>query len=88
MVYPVEDADISLLDAPRTPDSYAELFSVIAECGAIEKKTLLSEGFKPSQIKGLEKRGLIRTEKIEYLRNPYKDIPAEDREINLSYVQK
>lgn len=88
MIYPVEDADISLLDAPRTPDAYAELFSVIAECGAIEKKTLLSEGFKPSQIKGLEKRGLIRTEKIEYLRNPYKDIPAEDREINLSDAQK
>lgn len=88
MVYPENGADISVLDAPRTPESYAELFSVIAECGAIEKKTLISEGFKPSQIKALEKRGLIRLEKIEYLRNPYEDLPAEKREITLSAEQE
>ncbi|MGN1096077.1 MAG: DEAD/DEAH box helicase, partial [Eubacteriales bacterium] len=88
LVYPREDADISVLEKPRTPASHTELFSVISECGVIEKRTLIEEGFKPSQIKALEKKGLIRLEKQEYLRNPYADVPYDEKEIILSEKQE
>ena len=88
LIVPDENADTSVLDKPRTPQSHIDLYSVIAECGAIEKKTLLAEGFKPSQISALEKKGLIRTEKHEILRNPYGDTKKTSERPELSDMQK
>lgn len=82
------NADTSVLEKPRTPISHIDLYAFVAECGVVEKKTLLAEGFKPSQISALEKKGLIRLEKQEVLRNPYKDIEAEDVKIELSAQQE
>ena len=45
LIVPDENADTSVLDKPRTPQSHIDLYSVIAECGAIEKKTLLGGGW-------------------------------------------
>ena len=86
-VMPTEGADASVLERPRTPAAHAELYAVVKECGIIEKKTLLAEGFKPSQISSLEKKGLIRLEKQEVIRNPYKNMEAPDIKIELSEEQ-
>lgn len=83
-----ENADPSVLEKPRTPASHQELYAIVAECGIIEKKALLAEGFKPSQISALEKKGLIRFEKREVIRNPYQNIDAPDVEIVLSEEQQ
>ncbi len=88
LVYPVNDPDLSVLDAPRVPPSYAELFSVISECGVIEKKTLLAEGFRTQQINALEKRGLVIQEKRALMRNPYKNIARDTKQIILSKEQQ
>ena len=88
LVMPVEGADTSVLEKPRTPISHIDLYAYVAECGVIEKKTLLAEGFKPSQISALEKKRLIRLEKQEVLRDPYRNIEADDVKIELSAQQE
>ena len=87
LVMPAEGADMSILEKPRTPTAYTELYAVVAECGIIEKKTLLAEGFKPSHISALEKKGLIRLERQEVIRNPYKNLDVPDVKIELSPEQ-
>ena len=87
LVYPVERADVSVLDRPRTPQAHTDLYCYVSECGVIEKKTLLREGFTPSQISAVEKKGLIRTEKHEIVRNPYAGIPKTDERPTLSPEQ-
>ena len=88
LLVPVENADTSVLDKPRTPSAHVELYSIIAECGAIEKRSVLSEGFKPSHITALEKKGLIRSEKHEVLRNAYGKIKKSDERPTLSEEQQ
>ena len=81
-------ADASILEKPRTPISHIDLFAFVAECGVVEKKTLLAEGFKPSQISALEKKGLLRLEKQELLRNPYENMDVPETKIELSEEQE
>ena len=87
LVMPVENADTSVLDKPRTPQAHVDLYCYVCECGAIEKKTLLADGFTPAQISAVEKKGLIRTEKQEILRNPYKDFKKSEERPALSAEQ-
>ena len=87
LVSPAENADASVLERPRTPQAHTDLYCYVCECGIIEKKTLLAEGFTPSQISAVEKKGLIKTEKHEILRNPYKDIPKTAERPELSPEQ-
>lgn len=69
----VPDADLTKLSLPRTPEAYHRLYEKIKETGQIATSILKEAGFKPAHIKALEKRGLIRLEKREVLRNHYKD---------------
>lgn len=86
---PKEDADPSAsLARPRTPEAYRRLYAEIAENGSIPTKALIEAGYKPAHIKALEKRGLITLTKNEVLRNHYKDIPADTKEIHLSDEQR
>lgn len=87
LVLPAENADETVLSKPRTPQSHIDLYCYVNECGAIEKKTLLAEGFTPSQISAVEKKGLIRTEKHEIYRNPYKNFVKNDERPTLSEEQ-
>ncbi|MBQ9745615.1 MAG: primosomal protein N' [Clostridia bacterium] len=87
LVFPAENADPAVLEKPRTPQAHVDLYCYVCECGIIEKKTLLAEGFTPSQISAVEKKGLIRTEKQEIIRNPYKDIPKTAERPALSAEQ-
>ncbi len=86
-VMPAEHPDLSVLEKPRTPAAHSALYAAVAEYGIIDKKTLLADGFKPSHISALEKKGLIRLERHEFLRDPYKNIDAPDTEISLSAEQ-
>ena len=85
---PKEDADPASLTKPRTPEAYRRLYAEISENGSVPTKALVEAGYKPAHIKALEKRGLITLTKTEILRNHYKDIPADTKEITLSDEQR
>lgn len=85
---PKEGADPASLTKPRTPKAYRRLFAEISENGSIPTRALVDAGYKTAHIKALEKRGLITLTKTEVLRNHYKDIPADTKEITLSDEQQ
>ena len=72
-----EDADLSSLSKPRTPQSYRKILELLEENGALPTSALIDAGYKPAHIKALAKRGLLHLTKKEILRNPYKDIPVD-----------
>ena len=71
IAFPAENADERELSKPRTPASYKEIYSAVVESDGIPVKDLESAGFKREHIKALERRGLIRIEEREILRNHY-----------------
>lgn len=74
LVFACENADISKLHAPRTPAAQRELFAVLSESEGMETGEITALGYTAAHIKALEKKGLVRTEKFEYYRNPYGDL--------------
>lgn len=88
LVFVCENADMSKLHAPRTPAAQREIFSLVSESDGMETGEITALGYSAAQIKALEKKGLIRTEKFEYYRNPYADLSdVPHREIVLSEEQ-
>lgn len=75
-IYACEDADTGKLLSARTPAAQREIFSLVCESDGIELSELTALGYTSAQVKALEKKGLVRTEKCEYYRNPYSGLPA------------
>ncbi len=69
--------DAMILSKPRTPEVQRRLFAEISEHGTIRTKLLIDAGFQSTQLKSLEKKGLIFLQKKERIRNPYADILPE-----------
>ena len=88
MIYPIPGADTGILLKPRTPESHRALFSRICEEEIISSQTLISEGYTAAQIKALTKKGLIRVEKKEHLRNHYGDLSVSPSKLRLSEEQQ
>ncbi|MBE6665023.1 MAG: primosomal protein N' [Ruminococcaceae bacterium] len=88
LIYPVSDADTGILLKPRTPEAQRKLFSRICEEEYISSQTLLAEGYTSAQIKALVKKGLIQTEKKEFLRNHYGNLSVSPSELKLSEEQQ
>ncbi len=84
----IPDADLSTLSRPRTPEAYRRLYETLLDRGATETKTLTEMGFKPAQIKAVQKRGLITLEKIETLRDSYQDFAGDPKPLNLTDEQQ
>lgn len=83
-----EDADLSSLSRPRTPQSYRRILEILEENGALPVGALVDAGYKPAHIKALAKRGLLCLTKKEVLRNSYQNIETEPVEQTLSEEQK
>lgn len=79
-----EDADESTLSMPRTTENHRRLYERIREAGRIPLSELTEEGFSPSTVSGLEKRGLINVIKQEKLRLPYMNFPVRAVKTELS----
>ncbi len=60
-----------VLSKPRTPDTQRRLFAEISERGRVSVRTLTDAGYKLTQIKALQKKGLVLLEKEERIRDPY-----------------
>ena len=88
IVFPVQNADTSVLMKPRTPETHRRLWDRICNESGIAAQTLIDEGFKSAQIKALEKKGLLTVTKKEVLRNHYSAISQEQTEIQLSEEQQ
>lgn len=82
-----EDADESTLSMPRTTENHRRLYERIREAGRIPLSELTEEGFSPSTVSGLEKRGLINVIKQEKLRLPYMNFPVRAGKTELSEGQ-
>lgn len=82
-----EDADETALSLPRTTENHSRLYERIREAGRIPLSELTSEGFSPSTLSGLEKRGLINVIKQEKLRLPYMNFPVRTGKTELSEGQ-
>lgn len=82
-----EDADESTLSMPRTTENHRRLYERIREAGRIPLSELTEEGFSPSTVSGLEKRGLINVIKQEKLRLPYMNFPVRAGKTELSERQ-
>ena len=82
-----EDADESALSMPRTTENHRRLYEIIREAGRIPLSELTDEGFSPSTVSGLEKRGLINVIKQEKLRLPYMNFPVKASKTELSEGQ-
>lgn len=82
-----EDADETALSLPRTTENHRRLYERIREAGRIPLSELTSEGFSPSTLSGLEKRGLINVIKQEKLRLPYMNFPVRTGKTELSEGQ-
>lgn len=82
-----EDADESTLSMPRTTENHRHLYERIREAGRIPLSELTEEGFSPSTVSGLEKRGLINVIKQEKLRLPYMNFPVRAGKTELSERQ-
>ena len=82
-----EDADESALSMPRTTENHRRLYEIIREAGRIPLSELTDEGFSPSTVSGLEKRGLINVIKQEKLRLPYMNFPVRAGKPELSEGQ-
>ncbi len=82
------DGDSLILSKPRTPEAQRRLFTEIAEQGRIRTRLLLDAGYKQAHLKALEKKGLIRLEKVERIRNPYAHVaPASAEKLVLNDEQ-
>ncbi|MBR5187030.1 MAG: primosomal protein N' [Clostridia bacterium] len=88
IIYPVSNADTSILLKPRTPESHRTLFSRICEEESISVETLIAEGYSSAHIKALVKKGLIQIEKREFLRNHYESLSVSTTELHLSEEQQ
>lgn len=88
IVLPIPNADTSVLMKPRTPETHRQLWMRICDMESITAQTLIEEGFKPAQIKALEKKGLLKITKKEVLRNHYASMSASTSELRLSEEQQ
>ena len=68
IVFPVSNPDTSVLLKPRTPETHRRLWNRICNESSIAAQNLIDEGYKPAQIKALEKKGLLTVAKKEVLR--------------------
>ena len=75
-IYACENADTGKLPSARTSAAQREIFSLVCESDGIELSELTALGYTSAQVKALEKKGLVRTEKCEYYRNPYSGLSA------------
>ncbi len=75
---PNPNGNALILSKPRTPEEHRRLYAEICERGSVRTRELLDMNFKLSQIKSLEKKGLILLEKRERLRNPYANVTIEE----------
>ncbi len=82
------NADESVLNRPRTPESHKLIFSRVKETESIPAHQLIKEGFSMAQINAVANKGLITLTKIEKLRIPYTDIPVNSSIKKLSSVQE
>lgn len=82
-----DDADETALSLPRTTENHRRLYERIREAGRIPVSRLTEEGFSPSTLTGLEKRGLINVIKQERLRLPYMNFPVKAGKNELSEGQ-
>ncbi len=81
------DGDSTVLLRPRTPEVQRKLFAEISEMDTVPQSTLTEMGYPTAAIKALEKKGLILIEKHEVIRNHYRDIPKEEKELILTEEQ-
>jgi primosomal protein N' (replication factor Y) len=88
IVSPVPDADTSVLLKPRTPETHRRLWNRVCNEHSLAAQTLIDEGFKPAQIKALEKKGLLSVTKKEVLRNHYADLSQKPTELRLTEEQQ
>ena len=88
IVTPIPNADTSVLMKPRTPETHRRLWTRLCNESGIAAQALIDEGFKPAQIKALEKKGLLTITKKEVLRNHYAQISQEQADIRLSEEQQ
>ena len=88
IAFPVENASQLELVRPRTPASYKEIYTIVVETEGIPVKELENAGFKREHILGVERRGLIRTEEREILRNHYDEFEGGGELPKLNEEQK
>jgi primosomal protein N' (replication factor Y) len=88
IVAPIPDADTSVLLKPRTPETHRRLWNRVCNEHSLAAQTLIDEGFKPAQIKALEKKGLLSVTKKEVLRNHYADLSQKPTELRLTEEQQ
>lgn len=88
IVAPIPDADTSILLKPRTPETHRRLWNRVCNEHSLAAQTLIDEGFKPAQIKALEKKGLLSVTKKEVLRNHYADLSQKPTELRLTEEQQ
>jgi primosomal protein N' (replication factor Y) len=88
IVSPIPDADTSVLLKPRTPETHRRLWNRVCNEHSLAAQTLIDEGFKPAQIKALEKKGLLSVTKKEVLRNHYADLSQKPTELRLTEEQQ
>ena len=88
IVSPVLDADTSVLTKPRTPETHRRLWARVCNESSVAAQTLIDEGFKPAQIKALEKKGLISVTKREVLRNHYANLSQSPSQLRLTEEQQ
>ena len=88
IVSPIPDADTSVLLKPRTPETHRRLWDRVCNERSLSAQALIDEGFKPAQIKALEKKGLITVTKREVLRNHYADLSQTPTELRLTEEQQ
>ena len=82
------DADVSVLDKPRTPESHRQIYDRVSNTDGIPANQLVKEGFSMAQINAVAKKGFITLTKIEKLRIPYTDIPVNSSINSLSSFQQ
>jgi len=97
-ISPAADADELIAAASASPyaktklrsQKHRQILSYVAEHGRVEKQRIIdSLDVTSAQIKALIDKGLLREEKEESLRNPYKDIKIDENAKNiLSDVQR
>ncbi|MBR6743596.1 MAG: primosomal protein N' [Clostridia bacterium] len=88
IVSPVPNADTSVLTKPRTPETHKMLWARVCDEQSVAAQTLIDEGFKPAQIKALEKKGLISVTKREVLRNHYAELSQTADALRLTEEQQ